>query len=80
MQIAGTEDALCDVMLRAALVLFVAGIASALLGLAGGSVLAIVARVGFYVLIPLALVIALAGLVRRPKRDDFTGDRARAGR
>jgi uncharacterized membrane protein YtjA (UPF0391 family) len=68
------------VMLRVALVLFVAALASALVGLVStGGTIALVARVGFYALVPLALVVAIIGLVRTPKRsitvDDVRADR-----
>lgn len=55
-------------MFRLAVTLFVAGIASALVGLVSDdTVLPTIARVGFYVLVPLAIVVGVAGLLRRPK-------------
>lgn len=67
-------------MLRVALVLFVAGIAASLVGLAGdGGTIALVGRIGFYALVPLALVVAVVGLVRAPK-PSITDEDARAGR
>jgi hypothetical protein len=67
-------------MLRVALVMFVAAIASALVGLASdGGTLAFVARIGFYTLVPLAVVVAIIGLIRAPRRS-ITDEDARAGR
>jgi uncharacterized membrane protein YtjA (UPF0391 family) len=56
-------------MFRFALILFVAGIASALVGLGGGEgVVPSVARVGFYVLVPIAVLAVFVGLLRGPRR------------
>lgn len=65
---ASTVQSCISVMLRVALVLFVSGIAASLVGLASnGGTVALVGRIGFYALVPLALVVAIIGLVRAPK-------------
>jgi hypothetical protein len=62
------DAAVVDAMLRLASTLFVIGIALALVGLAlDDGVLAVVARMGFYTIIPIALVVALVGMLRMPK-------------
>lgn len=56
-------------MLRVASALFVIGIALALVGLAlDGGTLAVAARMGFYAIVPIALVVGLVGMLRAPRR------------